>query len=143
MRILITGSRTWTDKDAILQALRKHNPRVNDEPTVVHGDCPTGADALAQELADEFRVRTERYPAKWREHSENCPDWHFPLPTCKMAGFRRNAEMVSLGADICLAFQKDRSPGTQSTIQLAQAAGIPTFVYTEGDIDASGSHTTS
>jgi hypothetical protein len=86
----------------------------------VHGDCPTGADALAQELADEFRHRSERYPANWAEHG-------------KRAGFVRNAEMVALGADICLAFIRANSKGATMTADLAEKAGIPTYRYIEED----------
>lgn len=116
MRILITGSRDWEDKDAILAALRHHNPRVNDAPTIVHGACPTGADFLADQLAQEYRACVERHPAEWAVFG-------------KRAGFVRNSAMVELGADICLAFIRNGSRGATMTADLAEAAGIPTFRY--------------
>ena len=61
-------------------------------------------------------------PASWSEHGNR-------------AGFLRNEKMVNLGADVCLAFQRDKSKGTQITIDLARAAGIPTYVYTEEESD--------
>jgi len=51
-RVLVTGSRTWTDEQAIRTALasviRLHGP---ERVTVVHGACPRGADALADRIA--------------------------------------------------------------------------------------------
>lgn len=118
MRVLITGSRNWTDKRAILQALREHaNVR---GVVVVHGACPTGADFLADQLAREHRVQVERHPADWRGIGRS-------------AGFIRNAQMVALGADVCLAFIRNGSRGATHTADLAERAGIPTHRYTTED----------
>lgn len=128
MRILITGSRNWTDKDAILAALRKHANK-NGDSVVVHGHCSSGADKLADELAQEYRVRTEHWPADWTAFG-------------KRAGFVRNNVMVELGADVCLAFirpctkegcQKPKPHGSHGATHCADAAekaGIPTYRYT-------------
>lgn len=129
MRILVTGSRTWNDDEAVTQAITRQvvayaeaHPELGGGPTdwvtVVHGDCPIGADAIADEFCTRVTYwNVERYPADWRKHG-------------RRAGFVRNAEMVNLGADVCLAFIKDRSKGATMTADLAEKAGIKTIRYT-------------
>ena len=88
MRILVTGSRNWTNKDAIEKNLffeALHHPS-NDQVTLVSGNCPTGADAMAERFARLSGWNVELHPADWNTHG-------------KKAGFLRNAEMVALGAD--------------------------------------------
>ncbi|MGP0022290.1 MAG: hypothetical protein ACLPKE_02840 [Streptosporangiaceae bacterium] len=46
------------------------------------------------------------------------------------AGHRRNAEMITLGADGCVAFIRDASPGSTTTVRLAEAVGIPIWLHT-------------
>jgi SLOG family YspA-like protein len=119
VRILITGSRDWTDREAVRQALIKagQGARVHPQETVVvHGQCPTGADKIADELAREFGCQIERHPADWATHG-------------KAAGPIRNAIMVSLGADVCLAFPLGESRGTRSCMRMARNSGIPVVEY--------------
>ncbi|MGX9346626.1 SLOG family protein [Microbacterium sp. KNMS] len=111
-RILVTGSRTWDDRETIAQALVDHGVYGD---TLVSGACPTGADAIAEREWSEFGP-VERHPADWRAHG-------------KRAGFIRNAEMVKRGADICLAFIRDSSRGASMTADLAEKAGISVIRY--------------
>ena len=115
MRILITGSRHWTDRLHLEQAIWEvigHERRV----VIIHGDCPTGADRLARRLADAWNITQEPYPADWNHHG-------------KAAGPIRNQEMVDAGADICLAFPLGESRGTRDCMRRAEAAGIPVINY--------------
>lgn len=120
-RVLVTGSRTWDDEMAIgyvLSEILFHNRTM----VLVHGACPTGADKIADEWAaarNQFPampVTVERHPADWERHGRG-------------AGFRRNAEMVRLGADLCLAFIVDSSRGATHTADLAEKASIPVRRY--------------
>lgn len=118
-RILITGSRDWTDTRAIADALLDLNdwyPIDWDEVVIVHGHCPTGADHIADVFASSYNIRVERHPANWGLHG-------------KAAGPLRNKKMVDLGADIVLAFPKGKSKGTRGCIKLAEEAGLTVKVY--------------
>ncbi|MFJ5967918.1 SLOG family protein [Streptomyces sp. NPDC093060] len=124
-RVLVTGSRDWPTPSTVWAALnntREEALLAGQHLAVVHGACPTGADAHAAHWAETARqfatgVTEERHPADWTRHG-------------KSAGFRRNAEMVNLGADICLAFIKDGSRGASHTARLAEQAGIPIRRFT-------------
>jgi hypothetical protein len=77
------------------------------------------ADAIAAAYAARTPgYRTEAHPADWDRHG-------------RAAGYRRNAEMIALGADGCAAFIQGRSPGSTDTARLARAAGIPVWLHTQ------------
>lgn len=111
MRILVTGSRTWTDTDVIWGAFCDNTFNVLDRHTLVHGGA-AGADSIAGDQAKTLGWDVEVHPADWERYG-------------KRAGFIRNAEMVKLGADVCLAFIKENSRGASMTVDLANKAGIP------------------
>jgi hypothetical protein len=123
MRVLVTGSRDWEGPwaegrvHAVLRALEiLHQTVEPNEPfVIVHGGCPTGADAIADRWARRRWYEPEVHPANWAAHG-------------KAAGFLRNAEMVQMGADVCVGFLKDGSRGTSHTLALARTAGIWTIV---------------
>jgi hypothetical protein len=148
MRILITGSRDWKDAGAVGIALYAAiEGTAHREVTVVHGACPTGADQMAAEFCES--------EAHWLEHPAGVSLIPEPHPADwktfgKAAGFRRNAEMVALGADVCLAFvglcekaecRKPKPHGSHGAIHcasLAIAAGIHTEPFGQGaaELDA-------
>ncbi len=121
LRILVTGSRDWNDAFRLHRALDALECPSN--VTLVHGDCPTGADRMAAERAKALGWNVEPHPAPWKEFG-------------KRAGFLRNEHMVNLGADICVAFimpcrkaehadqPQHPSHGTDHCKNLAKQAGI-------------------
>lgn len=50
---------------------------------------------------------------------------------CPMAGLYRNQEMVDLGADVVLAFQRNGSRGTQDCMDRARRAGLTVVLVEE------------
>lgn len=110
-RILITGSREWTDASLITRELN----RVKKEfgPFIlIHGACFTGADDHASKwLTRHLECTEEAYPANWRMG--------------KKAGPERNRAMIATGVDLCLAFIVNESPGATQCLTEAIKAGVP------------------
>jgi hypothetical protein len=123
LRVLITGSRDWDDKFPIYAALDVLAEK--STLTIVHGDCPRGADHWAARWHSFYAGHyEERHPADWKQHG-------------KRAGYLRNSEMVRLGADLCLAFIRNLSNGATHCAREAVSAGIPTVIYRQSYPDIS------
>jgi len=125
-RVLVTGSREWDDDPLLCMrlAMAVQEPGCgvrSSNVVIVHGACPRGADKTADVWAHNHGIRTEPHPADWAGYG-------------KQAGFIRNAEMVSLGADLFLAFYKQGAGnrGTDHCARLAENAGIPVRRITDG-----------
>lgn len=146
IRILITGSRTWTDKSAIttalLWAIGEHTelvvtgpdgPRMQwREVTVVHG-AARGADTLAGRIAAAWGMRVEEHEVTaldWVTCRPGCDPYHRRLRRdgseyCPTAANQRNTRMVALGADLCLGFPTGTGwSGTKDCMTKAVRAGI-------------------
>jgi hypothetical protein len=121
-RVLVTGSRDWTDANIIYAALsaeRSLAVQQDRKLVVVHGHARHGADALADAWARGRGLPVERHPAPWRQNGVYNPQ----------AGLYRNRKMVDLGADACLAFIRSGSRGASHCARLADEAGIPVTYY--------------
>ncbi len=107
-RVLVCGSRYWTDKLLIETELLTYQTPI----TVIHGGC-RGADSIAGSIAHELGFQVLTVPAKWEKYGF-------------AAGPIRNREMLLLSPDIVIAFHEDleSSKGTKHMVSLAQAAGI-------------------
>jgi len=107
MRVIVCGSRGWSDAGAITSDLAA----LPAGTTIVHGDA-RGADRLAEAAARRLGLATEAHPANWARYG-------------KSAGPRRNAEMVALGADLCLAYRLEGpSRGTDDMVGRCRSHGI-------------------
>lgn len=109
-RILVTGSRDWTDWKKLDEGLRTVG-KFGEDTVLVHGDAQ-GVDRMAAFLWMERGFPVEAHPADWKRHG-------------KRAGYVRNQEMVDEGADACLAFIRNASRGATMCADLAEKAGIP------------------
>ena len=113
MRILVCGSREWTDGGWILQVLAQHG-----KDTVVIEGAARGADRLAGLAADQLGFAKEVYPADWTKHG-------------KRAGYLRNTQMLVEGKpDLVYAFHSNiaTSKGTAMMVRIAAEAGVKVVV---------------
>lgn len=135
-RLLVTGSREWTDREKIVTELERARVELGDNTTLVHGDA-RGVDRIAAHLWHcTWGLPAEDYPADWRGPCrDSCAPNHRRARSvgapkiCPAAGMYRNAEMVALGADLCLAFILDESSGATGCARLARKAGIPVRTF--------------
>lgn len=117
MRVLVTGSRDWTDIDEIRDALDAHLLALNEVGgyfVLVHGDAK-GADQIAHEWALDSGVEIERHPY-WSKYG-------------LAGGPMRNQHMVNRGADLVLAFIKNESRGATGCVEMARKAGLNVEVH--------------
>lgn len=117
MRVLVCGSRDWTDRNAIWCVLNGY--RADGLPmTVIHGSA-RGADSIAGYWATVNGVDFQQFMADWKQHG-------------KAAGPIRNAQMLANGEpDVVWAFVTkplERSRGTADMVSRAVKAGIPAYV---------------
>lgn len=106
MILLVCGGRHYHGKERLWQVLddlhSKHRTRVD---LLVHGDCPTGADAMADGWANYRGVDRIKCPANWEGHG-------------KAAGPLRNRNMLlRFWFDMVLVFPG--GPGTKNMLMQA------------------------
>lgn len=149
-RVLVTASRDWDQQRVLwdaLQLVEMHTPfaLLPDGLTLVHGDAAGGDRMAARWVQGRQFFPSDLGPPRrmWQvdPHPVTSVDWE---RLGRRAGMERNARMVGVGADLCLAFinvcQKGRdcpvrpgvwhgSHGATGCADLAQRAGIPTVRF--------------
>ena len=132
-RIVVCGSRYWTDREVITSVLRLYMGKFSPlSLVVIHGGA-RGADTLAGEVALELGLGIEVFEADWHPHGQRETDLS--------AGPRRNARMLHDGRpDLVLAFTDDleESKGTRHTISLCVLERIPFLVFGHGQAPVPG-----
>ena len=109
MRVLVCGSRDWTDAALILETLRG----VAEVTVVIHG-AATGADTLAGDAARTLGIHVLPFPADWERHG-------------RAAGPIRNQQMLDEGKPVLvLAFSENlnSSRGTADMVARARLWGV-------------------
>src|SRR5262245_55449389 len=110
MKLIIAGSRTFTDYQLVCQTLGPDRHRITE---VIHGGA-RGADRLGFLWALAHQVRSRCFAADWERFGNS-------------AGVRRNHQMAQAG-DMLLAFWDGQSPGTAHMVQCMRALGKPVVV---------------
>ena len=114
MKVLVTGSRDWSDIDAVVRELS----RLPMGSIVVHGAC-RGADTIAGVVAEALGFEVRPYPALWNTLGNS-------------AGPIRNREMLCSEhrrgepIELVIAFHADieSSKGTKDMLEIALLANI-------------------
>lgn len=114
-RIMVTGSRTFSDRDLIEHVLSE---TIRHGDVIVHGGA-RGADLMAHEWAVYNSVKTDVYPVV-------SSDWQ---RFGKQAGILRNETMLDSGPKLVLAFWDGKSKGTAHAINEAKRRGIPVEIH--------------
>lgn len=114
-RLLVSGSRTWTDVETVVRELRFIAEKYNN--VVLVSGHAVGADRIAEEVAVGLGWVVEIHE----------PDWSVG----KSAGYKRNTAMLETDVQALIAFHKDNSKGTADTIKKAKERKLPTRVLVE------------
>ncbi len=108
MRVLVCGSRKWTDY-AVIEWRMKALPPWS---VIIEGEA-RGVDRAARQIAKHLGLEVKPFPADWDKYG-------------KAAGPIRNQQMLDEGKpDLVLAYPMPDSVGTQDMIERAKKAGIP------------------
>jgi len=112
MKLLITGSRKWTDYDLIETIINKIKPKL-----IIHGGCE-GADLLADQVANTFFYSKKVFLADWATLG-------------KKAGPIRNQQMINEKPDTCVVFHEDPNlgTGTRDCVTRCLQNGIPVRLF--------------
>ena len=112
LRVLVCGSRYYTNYQKILEQLKKLDVEV-----VISGAC-RGADYLAVKAARTCGFPYVEFPADWQRFG-------------KKAGPIRNYQMIKDGKpDFALVFHPDieNSKGSRHMLSLVKKAGVPFLI---------------
>ena len=119
MRLLVCGSRAWSDYRRLRRTLEATVAQA-EGVTVIEGGA-RGADRMAGHLACMHGWGLEVYPARWQQEG-------------RAAGVRRNARMLQEGRpDLVVAFTVgplQQSRGTADMVRRAREAGVPVHIVT-------------
>ena len=112
MKVVVTGSRRWTNRNAIARAISDVKPT-----EIIEGGCPRGADVLAREIARDAGIDVITYWPNWQRYDASAG----PIRNQKML-LRENPVLV-------LAFPSRGSRGTWDMITQADARNVPVLIY--------------
>jgi hypothetical protein len=155
VKVIVCGSRAWSDRDHIERRLRglvATLTRTGERLQLIVGGA-RGADRLAERIArqlhdeglaiDEPRVM----PADWSV-KEDTPPW--AIRTTRdgrrydvRAGHERNGRMLDEQPELVIAFADDlmQAPGTKDCLEQARRRGVATELHNRDGLErTSGAH---
>ena len=109
MKIAVVGSRDFDDYEFLKKILSYH------PCTKIISGGADGADTLAKQYATEHGLGYQEFLPNWDAYG-------------KPAGYLRNKQIVD-ASDELVAFWNKISPGTKSSIDLANEADKPVYIY--------------
>lgn len=117
MRVLVCGSRRWSDYQAIERRILDLAVDQRGELLIIHGGHTEGADLYAEEACEALGVHSSIVRARWK---------HYGL----RAGPIRNRVMATLEPELVIAYRAaGKSKGTDDMIDVAKKRGIPVEVH--------------
>lgn len=115
---IIAGSRGITYMPLLEEAVRNAPFRISK----IYCGMARGADTLGWQLGAHLGIPTSFFPAKWDEAKNEYER--------RVAGIKRNQEMIDKGAEALIALWDGHSTGTKDMIERAKKAGLYTYVMT-------------
>lgn len=113
MRVIIAGTRTITDYEAVCQAIRSSGFEITE---VVSGHAQ-GVDRLGELWAHKHGLEVKLFKPQWDIQG-------------KVAGPIRNRQMAEY-AEALIAVWDSKSLGTKNMIDTAKRLGLKIFVFTQ------------
>lgn len=128
MKVLVLGSKDWSDEKAVEREFRK----LPLGTTIIHGADEVGIDIIAEKMAKKFGFPIRRYPADLAGEKRATGSDKSAVP-------KRNAKILreehKSGDPIAfaLAFTPDlnRSRGAKDCVERARKVGVRVTVITE------------
>lgn len=118
MRLLVCGSREWTDR-AYLYGVLDGIHASQEVTAVIEGEA-SGADSMSRDWALGHGIGVVRFAVDWRPNGV----------LDRGAGIKRNAAMLRHGKpELVVAFWDGRSPGTRDMVGRSREAGLEVWIF--------------
>lgn len=122
MRVLVTGSRFYTDQLTLYTTLDQYHTK-HTFTVLIHGGAK-GVDTLAGLWGYRHNIEVRPFMANWKQYGRS-------------AGAMRNQKMIDVAKpELVIAFPLINSIGTIDMIHKAKAANIPTIIIGDENVIA-------
>ena len=142
MKIIIAGSRLYTDKDflflecfEIIAKLQYEHEIPLSDIEIFSGHNPNGADYYGEKFAEKYKIKLRLFPADWNDVTT--PPVFIKYNSFgsynAMAGNVRNEKMAQCATQndvgVLIAFAVNASPETKNMVSIAKRYGMKIFLY--------------